>query len=326
MDKIWSLLLPFARRCVFCYNYTMNMKSLGIVPEGEFLFRDKPGSRSISMRDVGFPEVVRISHVCQRQMVEQSADHIHSDAIEIELCVKGRVLYSNAGSSYRLSAGSLYVSGAGVPHHLVDFPKNFEHYGICVAIPEKGASFLGFTPRETEALFKRLKSLPPVPDANTRRIHRTFRELFAAYDSLKGQERTLAMRALMMVLLAEVAGLAPAENERASDPSRRERIVAIADEMVHSPEKPYPLDALAGRVFLSVQNFSAQFRRVTGWSPHAYLVRCRISAAKRLLRKGVSVAAAGERLGFSSISHFSSEFKRIVGSSPSEYIKRHRGS
>ena len=165
-----------------------------------------------------------------------------------------------------------------------------------------------------------------MPNANIKRIHRTFHELFAAYDSLRGLERTLAMRALMMVLLAEVAGLAPAEGERASDPSRRERILAIADEMVHSPEKSYPLDALAERVFLSVQNFSAQFRRVTGWSPHAYLVRCRISAAKRLLRKGVSVAAAGERLGFSSISHFSSEFRHVVGSSPSEFAKLHRVS
>ena len=290
--------------------------------EGTFAFRDQPGSRSISMRDVGFPEVVRISHVCQRQLVEQPSDHVHGDSVEIELCVKGRIQYSNAGRAYRLSAGSLFVSGPGVPHHIVALPKNLEHYGICVSVPNKGGSFLGFTPRETEALFRRLKALPPVPDANTRRIHRTFRELFAAYDSLKGLERTLAMRALMMVLLAEVAGLAPAENERASNPTRRERIRAIADEMVHSPEKPYPLDKLAERTFLSVQNFSAQFRDVVGWSPHAYLVKCRIAAAKRLLRKGVSVAAVGERLGFSSVSHFSSEFRRTVGISPREFAKK----
>lgn len=294
-------------------------------PEGTFCFRDKPGSRSIPMRDVGLPEVVRISHVCQRQLVEQPGDHVHSDSLEIELCVKGRIQYSNGGRSYRLSVGSLFVSGAGVPHHIVALPKNLEHYGICVTLPRKGESFLGFAPREAAALFRRLKALPSVPDVNTRRIHRTFRELFAAYDSLKGLERTLAMRALMMVLLAEVAGLAPAEAERTFDPTRRERIRAIADEMVHSPGKSYPLDMLAERAFLSVQNFSAQFRRVTGWSPHAYLVRCRILAAKRLLRKGVSVAAAGERLGFSSISHFSSEFKRTEGLSPSEYARKGLG-
>ena len=290
--------------------------------EGTFAFRDAPRSRSISMREAGFPEIVRISHVCEELFAQQQEDHVHSAIIEIELCVKGRPHYSNAGRSYRLSAGSLFVSDPGVPHHLVDFPKNFEHYGICVAIPKKGAAILGFTPHETEALFRRLTALPPVPDANTRRIHRTFRELFAAYDSLKGLERTLAMRTLMMVLLTEVAGLAPAENERASSPTRRERIRAIADEMVHSPEKPYPLDKLAERTFLSVQNFSAQFRDVVGWSPHAYLVKCRIAAAKRLLRKGVSVAAVGERLGFSSVSHFSSEFRRTVGISPREFAKK----
>ena len=294
----------------------------GTIPEGSFSFRDKPGSRSIPMRDVGLPEVVRISHVCQRHLVEQPDDHVHRDSLEIELCVKGRIHYSNDGRLYRLSAGSLFVSGAGVPHHIVALPKNLEHYGICVAIPRKGESFLGFVPREAAALFRRLKALPPVPSVNTRLIHRTFRELFVAYDSLKGLERTLVMRALIMVLLAEVAGLAPAEGERASDPSRRERIIAIADEMVRSPEKSYPLDMMADRVFLSVQNFSAQFRDIVGWTPHAYLVRGRILAAKRLLRRGVAVAAAGERLGFSSISHFSSEFKRAEGLSPSEYAKK----
>ena len=292
------------------------------VPEGSFFFRDEQGSRSISMHDAGFPEILRISHVCESQFVPQQEDHIHSDIIEVELCVKGRLHYCNAGRSYRLSAGSLFVSGPGVPHHLVDFPKNFEHYGICVAMPKKDTAFLGFTPRETTVLFRRLKALPPVPSANTRRIHRTFRELFAAYDLLKGLERTLTMRSLMMVLLAEVVGLAPAENERVSDTSRRERILAIADEMVHSPEKSYPLDALAERVFLSVQNFSAQFREIVGWSPHAYLVRCRIVAAKRLLRQGTAVAAVGERLGFSSVSHFSSEFRRTVGVSPREFAKK----
>ena len=298
------------------------MKLRGVVPEGEFFFRDKQGSRSIPMREAGFPEIVRISHVCESKFVQQQEDHVHGDIIEIELCVKGRVLYSNAGRSYRLSAGSLLVSAPGVPHHLVDFPKNFEHYGICISIPEKGAAFLGFTPRETTALFRRLKALPPVPSANTRRIHRTFRELFGAYDSLKGLERTLAMRALMMVLLAEVVGLAPVEGERASDPARRERIRAIADEMVRSPERSYPLDALAERTFLSVQNCSAQFRDIVGWPPHAYLVKCRIAAAKRLLRNSVSVAAVGERLGFSSVSHFSSEFRRTVGISPREFAKK----
>lgn len=293
------------------------------VPEGMFSFRDRPGSRSIPMKSLGFPEVVRISHVCQRQIVQQSSDHVHGNSIEIEICVKGRIQYSNAGRTYRLSAGDVFVSGADVPHHVVALPKNLEHYGICVSIPRSGEAFLGFTPREAAALFRRLKALPPVSNANSRRVHRTFRDLFAAYDSLKGRERALAMRSLMMVLLAEVAGLAPAEGGRDPDPSRRERIRAIADEMVRSPERQYPLVALSERVFLSVQNFSAQFRRVTGWSPHAYLVRCRIIAAKKLLRRGVSVAAAGERLGFSSISHFSSEFRRAEGLPPSEYARRH---
>jgi hypothetical protein len=62
------------------------------------------------MREAGFPEIVRISHVCEELFVQQQEDHVHSAIIEIELCVKGRLHYSNAGRSYRLSAGSLFVS------------------------------------------------------------------------------------------------------------------------------------------------------------------------------------------------------------------------
>ena len=142
----------------------------GTIPEGSFSFRDKPGSRSIPMRDVGLPEVVRISHVCQRHLVEQPDDHVHRDSLEIELCVKGRIHYSNDGRLYRLSAGSLFVSGAGVPHHIVALPKNLEHYGICVAIPRKGESFLL---RRPSAFCARGRPSPPSASALAFRPSRT---------------------------------------------------------------------------------------------------------------------------------------------------------
>ena len=299
-----------------------DLEQEGAIREGVFSFRDAPGSRSIPMREIGLPEIVRMLHVTERRFVRQREDHVHRDFIEIELCVKGSLRLSNNRRIYKISPGSLVVNNPGVRHHIVDFPKNYEHYGISVAVPEKGSGFLGFTPCETELLFKRLMALPPVPKANSKRLLQVFREMFAAYDAFEGAERTLALRALVMTLLVEVAYLSSQRDDSAVTPSRRERILAIAGEMARSPENDFPLEDLAGRACLSAQSFSEQFRRVTGWSPHAYLVKCRIVAAKRLLLHGVSVTAVGDRLGFSSTSHFSAEFRRAIGLSPRDYVKK----
>lgn len=284
-----------------------------------FAFNDDTGARSITLGKIGISGVGRISHFRTRNCFHQQADHVHNGYFEIELCLNGRTTYLNNGESYHLSAGTLLVNKPGIPHRIVSFPKSFEHYGICVSVPTRGCPLLGFTLQETVFLFRRLRAMSPVTTINVRQIHRTFRDLFTAYDGLSGMARTMRMKTLMMALLTEVVEMA-GEPGTSSEPSRLVRIREMADEMARSPEKSYPLSELASRAFLSVQGFSAQFRQVTGYSPHVYLVQCRITAAKRLLRRGVQVAAVGDMLGFSSPAHFSSAFRRMTGCSPTAFM------
>ena len=76
---------------------------------------------------------------------------------------------------------------------------------------------------------------------------------------------------------------------------------------------------------VSPSHFATLFRRSTGFSPHQYLIRCRVDRAKVLLLAGggsLSIAQVAARVGFFDQSHLGRHFKRLVGVSPAEFRRR----
>lgn len=73
---------------------------------------------------------------------------------------------------------------------------------------------------------------------------------------------------------------------------------------------------------------SAQFRRkvfaITGENPSAYIMRLRISRAKKLMDSSndLLIGDIAAKCGFDDIAHFSRVFKQICGMTPSQYRKR----
>lgn len=62
------------------------------------------------------------------------------------------------------------------------------------------------------------------------------------------------------------------------------------------------------------------FKLATGRTPHAYLLGCRIEAAKQDLRNTeLSVASIARRYSFGSPSHFATTFRKSTGTSPTAY-------
>ena len=73
---------------------------------------------------------------------------------------------------------------------------------------------------------------------------------------------------------------------------------------------------------LSPPHFSRLFRRETGHSPLAYLIRIRIQRSRLLLRAGDdSVTEVAYKCGFATPSHFADCFRKQCGLTPSEYLK-----
>lgn len=100
------------------------------------------------------------------------------------------------------------------------------------------------------------------------------------------------------------------------------RKINIAKDYIfnHSSED-ISLDNISAVSNISSFHFSRIFKKVTGYSPYAYLLQVRIVQAQQLLREGSSVTSTAFEVGFNSVANFSYRFKEMVGISPSEYQK-----
>ena len=82
-------------------------------------------------------------------------------------------------------------------------------------------------------------------------------------------------------------------------------------------EKSLSLDELAQVVQMSPGYFSRLFKQSTGYTPHQYLIRCRVKKAKELLRqRQLSIADVAYQVGFANQGHLNYHFKRCTGITP----------
>ena len=82
------------------------------------------------------------------------------------------------------------------------------------------------------------------------------------------------------------------------------------------------LEDLAREAALSPFHFLRLFRSVFGETPHQYLTRVRIDAAKKLLLADAPVTDVCFDVGFQSLGSFSALFARRVGAPPSAFRRR----
>lgn len=80
------------------------------------------------------------------------------------------------------------------------------------------------------------------------------------------------------------------------------------------------LNQLAAVAGLSSCHFARGFKVSTGLSPHAYVVRCRIEEAKRLLAAStLPISEVARRTGFSGPSQLSTRFRALTKQTPSTW-------
>jgi len=88
------------------------------------------------------------------------------------------------------------------------------------------------------------------------------------------------------------------------------------------PAEDLSLQAIASEVNMSCYHFARLFKQSTGFTPHQYVIRCRISAIKRLLEmRELSMIEISDRVGFSSYSQFTTFFRKYTGITPKAYRK-----
>lgn len=84
--------------------------------------------------------------------------------------------------------------------------------------------------------------------------------------------------------------------------------------------EPLDLEQISRQALLSKFHFHRLFTRVYKKTPHQYLTKVRLDAAKVLLEKeGISITDVCNSIGFESLGSFSALFSRQSGYSPQYY-------
>jgi AraC-like DNA-binding protein len=125
-------------------------------------------------------------------------------------------------------------------------------------------------------------------------------------------------------LLAASAQSTSAKIRRAAPPPRS---IARVSELVRAVERtvelPESLEQMAASVYLSPYHFLRTFRRVTGTTPHQYLLRLRLRRAAQLVLDGPSnLVDVALQCGFGEAANFTNAFRAEFGCAPSVLAKK----
>ena len=105
------------------------------------------------------------------------------------------------------------------------------------------------------------------------------------------------------------------------------RAVAQVTELVRAienhPANEFTLDELARQAALSPYHFLRVFQRITGVTPHQYLLRTRLrAAALRLVAEPDQILAIALDCGFGDVSNFNRAFRAEFGTNPGDYRRQ----
>jgi len=100
----------------------------------------------------------------------------------------------------------------------------------------------------------------------------------------------------------------------------RGRLGAVMQRVRANLAASHSVTALARAASMSPRTLQRQFRETVGLSPHEWVTRERVAAAKDLLERSTArLATVAGQVGFDSIESFRHHFRRIAGTSPSAY-------
>jgi AraC-like DNA-binding protein len=139
-----------------------------------------------------------------------------------------------------------------------------------------------------------------------------------AFMAIYGDEGRLARDQTLDRLLTQLAGHlreAPITGELAASPA----VARVRDLLHEQMDGNLGLDELADLAGIDRFRLTRLFQRAFGTSPHAYLVRLRLRAARRLLAIGRTPAQVAAEVGFADQSHLGRWFRRAYRMTPAAY-------
>ena len=155
--------------------------------------------------------------------------------------------------------------------------------------------------------------------------------MLAGFTAAQGEARDTVWtdslaRAPALPLLRNYAAGVPGR-ESLAQPERSRAVAKAVAFIERQYQTDMSIEDIADAACLSPYHFSRLFKRETGLSPHQYLIRKRVSAARELLARHDpgSLSEVAAAVGFYDQSHLTRHFKRVFGVTPGR-IGTHRES
>jgi AraC-like DNA-binding protein len=249
--------------------------------------------------------------------------HSHCDIFEIFLLERGQLEWWTETETHSVGAGNVYINRPGEDHGSVGYSMKPCSY-FWLQLDAQRDSFLpGIPRRAATTIFAQLAGLNSrcfgVSDEVKIHFQSLLQQARERWEPPHDTLQQIAARSTLLLLLVTLLRDAQRAVPRPTiSPLMHEVQNFIA---AHLDDEISPA-TLAAACKLSSSHFHERFVAETGFTPHSYITRQRIDAAKRLLEEGeYSIAEIAFRVGFSSSQHFATVFKKIEGISPSRFLQ-----
>ena len=225
---------------------------------------------------------------------------------------------------YHMSEGSLLILSRFESHAVHVLTAPYERYTVRISPePTQGASedddLLGSVLVDRTEHFRHVIEMGEQAET----VERLLAELDAEHHAdrpMRDEVMALALRRLLITLYRHAPQMFVGEEGDSTAMIRR-----LQRRMETSYSDPTTLAALAAECHISPSHLSHLFKRVTGYAPMAYLMACRLSAAKsELCHSRRSIRDVAARCGFTDESNFCRTFKQSTGITPTAFRRANR--
>jgi len=219
----------------------------------------------------------------------------------------------------------LVLIGPNVPHLNFDYSIETEYRQIVVQLKE---NFLGTAFAETPEFSKISKLFERAQLALSFRgeTKEVVGEKLKHMQTLSHFEQLISL--LEVFQLLAVSGDGTELNDRDTSIKLflddKVRMGAVYKYIHANYDKSPDVNLVASSVHLSTPAFCRYFKKETRMTFTDFVNQYRITQAKTLLLKNMSVSEACFEVGFDSLSHFTKLFKKLTGENPSAFRKRYK--
>lgn len=234
--------------------------------------------------------------------------HIHQN-LSIGAVDKGAVVYDVKGKKDILSSGSIVLINPETLH-------------VCNPADNRARSYY-MLHLSTDWCFQVQQSLWGVDEFIA--VEKTIIDDAVLYDNFCNtmeqlmDEKNLLQKKEQMLneIVSDVFSIACSPSEVKKEP--RKDIENLKKLLSHDLHRDLPLNLLAEELDANLYTLIRSFKAITGITPHAYRMNCRIEHARTLLRQGLDIADTALECGFFDQSHFHRHFKAMTTVTPNEY-------